>query len=183
MTELEENEKKEAEETPQEEKVVELSREETLEKELKESKDKYLRLLAETENARKRMQKEKTEMMRFCVENVILEFLTPMDNLENALGFAENMSEETANWAKGFEMILGQFKDVISNNGVTPFNALGSTFDPHFHEAVETEETDSAKDGEILEEYSKGYTSGKRTLRPSKVKVAKKPAPKEETTE
>ena len=86
MTELEENEKKEAEETPQEEKVVELSREETLEKELKESKDKYLRLLAETENARKRMQKEKTEMMRFCVENVILEFLTPMDNLENALG-------------------------------------------------------------------------------------------------
>ena len=121
-------------------------------------------------------------MMRFCVENVILEFLSPMDNLENALGFAKNMSEETANWAKGFEMILGQFKDVISNNGITPFEALGKTFDPHFHEAVETEESEEAKEGEILEEYSKGYQSGKRTLRPSRVKVAKTAAPKEETT-
>lgn len=184
MTELEENEKKTVEEVEQkeEEKVEELTREQILEQELKESKDKYLRLLAESENARKRMQKEKTEMMRFCVENVILEFLSPMDNFENALGFAKNMSEETANWAKGFEMILGQFKDVVSNNGVTPFSALGKTFDPHLHDAVEAEESEECNDGEILEEYAKGYTSGKRTLRPSRVKVARKVTPKEETT-
>ena len=188
MTELEENESKKAEEikesekteAPEETKVEELTREQILEKELEESKDKYLRLLAESENTRKRMQKEKVEMMRFSVENVILEFLSPMDNLENALGFAKNMSEETANWAKGFEMILGQFKDVISSNGITPFDALGKTFDPHFHEAVEAEESELAKEGDILEEYTKGYKSGKRTLRPSRVKVAKKAPPKEE---
>ncbi len=184
MTELEENESKPAEEIEETEetKQEELSREQILEQELKESKEKYLLLLAESENARKRMQKEKTEMMRFCVENVILEFLSPMDNLENALGFAKNMSEETANWAKGFEMILGQFKDIVSNNGVTPFDSLGKTFDPYLHDAVETQDSETAKEGEILEEYSKGYKSGKRTIRPSRVKVAKKAAPKEETT-
>ncbi len=184
MTDLEENDNKETAEVEEQEetKVEELPREQILEQELKESKDKYLRLLAENENSRKRMQKEKSEMMRFCVENVILEFLSPMDNLENALSFAKNMSEETANWAKGFEMILGQFKDVVSGNGITPFEALGKTFDPHFHEAVETAESEEDKEGVILEEYTKGYQSGKRTLRPSRVKVAKKAAPKEETT-
>ncbi|MBS0628303.1 MAG: nucleotide exchange factor GrpE, partial [Verrucomicrobia bacterium] len=83
-----------------------LSAEELLQNELKECKDKYVRLLAESENTRKRLQKEKQDMIRFSMENVISDFLVPMDNLENALHFAEKASEETANWAKGFHMIL-----------------------------------------------------------------------------
>ncbi len=76
--------------------------EKAAEEELKEYKDKYLRLLAEIDNTRKRMQKEKQEMTRFAVENVIAEILGPIDNLENALQFTEQMSEEMRNWAQGF---------------------------------------------------------------------------------
>src|SRR5579863_6834236 len=87
----------------------------TLEEELKEYKEKYLRLLADVDNTRKRMQKEKQEMTRFAVDNVISEILGPIDNLENALQFTQHMSDEMRNWAQGFLMILGQFKDVLAN--------------------------------------------------------------------
>jgi molecular chaperone GrpE len=145
-----------------------------IQRELQECKDKYLRLLAEAENTRKRLQKEKQDMMRFAIENVIAEFLTPMDNLENALKFTQNMSQETLNWARGFEMILGQFKDILNNHGISSFHSEGSPFDPHMHEAVEIEETDSCEEGTVLHEYMKGYKSGHRTIRPARVKVAKK---------
>jgi molecular chaperone GrpE len=151
-----------------------LSKEEQLEKELQEHKDKYLRLLAESENTRKRLQKEKQDMMRFAVENIVSEFLTPMDNLENALHFAEQASEETANWARGFHMILEQFKDVLSGQGISSFASVGKHFDPHCHEAVETEFSETAQDGLILQEYVKGYKSKERIIRPARVKVAKK---------
>lgn len=154
---------------------VELSAEQQKEQELQEAKDKYLRLLAEMENTRKRLQKEKLDMARFSVENVITEFLPAMDNFENALGFTQNMSAEVSNWAKGFQMILDQFKEVLTSNGITAFSSKGQLFDPRLHEAIETEETDSHQEGEILQEYVRGYKSKERTIRPARVKVAKKP--------
>lgn len=160
--------------------TVELSKEELLEKEVQEHKDKYLRLLAESENTRKRLQKEKQDMMRFAVENIISEFLTPMDNLENALHFAEQASEETANWARGFHMILEQFKDVLSGQGVSSFVSIGKHFDPSCHEAVETEFSETVEDGLVLQEYVKGYRSKDRVIRPARVKVAKKPITQKE---
>ena len=147
-----------------------------------EYKEKYLRLLAEIDNTRKRMQKEKQEMTRFAVENVISEILIPIDNLENALQSTQNMSAEVRNWAQGFLMILGQFNDVLSNHGVIAFHSEGSQFDPQMHFAIETEETDAKPDGTILKEYVKGYCSKDRTVRPARVKVAVAPGsiPKEE---
>jgi molecular chaperone GrpE len=144
-----------------------------LEEELKEYKDKYLRVLAEMENARKRLQKEKQDMIRFASENVIADILGPLDNLEQALSFAQNMSEEIRKWAMGFQMIVAQFKDVLQNHGVVPFNSEGTPFDPHKHEAVETEETDKQPEGTVIQEFVKGYKSGDRTIRPARVKVAK----------
>ncbi len=141
--------------------------------ELKEYKDKYLRLLAEMENLRKRVQKEKLDSMRFAVENVLCDILAPLDNLENALQATGQMSEETKNWATGFQMILSQFKDVLSQHGVNPFRSEGESFDPHLHEAVETEETDQHLEGTILQEFTRGYKCGERTIRPARVKVAK----------
>lgn len=154
-----------------------------LETELKECKDKYVRLLAEMENSHKRLQKEKQEMTRFAVENVIADFLLPMDNLENALKFSQKMSEETMNWARGFEMILAQFKDVLGNHGVTAFHSQGNHFDPHLHEAVEVEETPDHPEGVVIQEYVKGYRSGPRTIRPARVKVAKPPLSPAATSE
>lgn len=153
----------------------ELSLEEQLKLELEEQKEKYMRSLAEMENTRKRMQKERQEMTKFAVDQVITDFLNPLDNFEKALSFADKMSDETRNWAMGFKMILTQLQDVLTEHGVHPFSSLGAIFNPHCHEAVSVEETTTHPDGYILEEFSRGYKSSERTIRPAKVKVAKHP--------
>jgi molecular chaperone GrpE len=138
-------------------------------------KDKYLRALAEMENMRKRMQKDRQEMVRFGVENAIGEFLPAIDNLENALRFASEASGEVKNWAVGFEMILSLFKESLHNHGIVSFHSEGNAFDPLAHEAVEIIETTDHPDGLILHEFTKGYKSASRTIRPARVKVAKHP--------
>jgi molecular chaperone GrpE len=148
---------------------------EQLKNEAAEYKDKYLRMLAESENARKRLQKEKQEMIQFSTQNLIAEFLNPMDHLEGALKFTKDLSIEVKHWATGFQMILTQFKDVLSNNSVTPIESVGKKFDPNCHEAVETFETDQFPPGIIIEEFIKGYKMGDRIVRPARVKVAKEP--------
>jgi len=176
------------EEAPQEEKeeTTELEEEltqkeetidetELLKMQVKQEQDKYLRSLADMENSRKRMHREKHDATRFAVENVLGEFLTPLDSFENALNFIDQASEETQNWAKGFEMILVQFRDILSTHKVTSFSSQGHTFDPHLHEAVEVEESGEHEDGKILQEFIKGYRCGDRILRPARVKVAKQP--------
>ena len=115
-------------------------------------------------------------MTKFAVDSVIADFIDPLDSLEKALSFTNQMSSETRNWAMGFTMILTQLRDVLTQHGVHPFTSVGSQFDPHLHEAVAVEETKAFKEGYILEEFSKGYKSADRTLRPARVKVAKKPS-------
>jgi molecular chaperone GrpE len=175
--------KKNKEEEPKEEVIsasdLQMEQLTKLQQEATEFKEKYFLSLAELENTRKRLQKEKQEMTKFAAESIILEFLTPIDNLENALSFTDQMSPETKNWAMGFNMLLSQFKDVLSSNGVSAFHVKGEQFDATRHEAVEAEETDSAKEGTILQEFLCGYKKADRIIRPARVKVAKKP--KEET--
>lgn len=173
-------EKAAPEEVSTEEPIEEQAEELSMQEQLNEMQGKNLMLLAEMENARKRMQKEKIDMNRFAVENVISEFLAPLDQLENALGFTDKMNEETRNWALGFNMILGQFKEVLSSHGIDPFHSEGEMFDPYKHEAIETEETHEYPEGHIIKEFVKGYQAGDRIVRAARVKVAK--APKEEST-
>lgn len=142
-------------------------------------KDKYLRALAEAENMRKRIQKEKQDMLRFGIENAISEFLPAIDNFENALRFASSATGEVKNWAIGFEMILAQFKEVLHNHGIVAYHSEGNTFDPELHEAVEIVETTEQEDGAILHEFTKGYKSASRVIRPARVKVAKHPQKQE----
>lgn len=146
---------------------------EQIKKESSEYKDKYLRLLAEMENTRKRLQKERQEFVQYAVQNVIVDFLNPIDHMENALGFTETMSDEIKHWGIGFKMILEQFKDVLTNNGVHAFKSIGTHFDPHRHEAVEMIETDQQPEGTVVEESMKGYKMGEKIIRPARVKVAK----------
>lgn len=147
-----------------------------LKQEAAEYKDKCLRLLAEADNMRKRMQKEKQEMTTYALQQMIAEFLSPIDHMENALKYTEQMSEEVKHWSLGFQMILTQFKDVLASNGVTPFDSLGNKFDPHLHEAVEAEERKDAAPGIVIEEFVRGYKMGDKTIRPARVKVSKTPS-------
>ena len=182
--EKESTKEKEKEKTPEEPiSAVKLNQDRLMhiEKELRDYKEKYLRLLAESENTRKRLHKEQTDTLKFAIENTICEFLPSIDNFENALRHSKNSSEEVKNWATGFQMILSQFRDILHNHDIVAFHSSGNTYDPHFHEALEIVETNDHPDGMILEEYAKGYKSNQRTIRPAKVKVAKAPISKEET--
>jgi molecular chaperone GrpE len=146
-----------------------------LQKELSEFKDKYFRALAEIENSRKRLQKEKLESQSFAIQNVIVDFLQPVDHFEVALKHAKGAKEEIRHWAQGFEMILEQMKQVLSDHGAEPFNSLGEPFDPHKHEALETEERKDSPPGIVIEEYVKGYRLAGRVIRAAKVKVSTGP--------
>ncbi|MCH9634127.1 MAG: Protein GrpE [Chlamydiae bacterium] len=164
------------EETPQEPELVTIDKAELeqLQASVKEHQDKYLRLLAESENLRKRLQKEKVDLQAYARENLICEFLAPIDQLENALSFRDGVSEEVKNWMVGFDMIVTQFKDVLSQNDIRPIEAVGRIFDPHYHEALETEENEEHPINTIIKEYVRGYQMGSRVIRPAKVKVSKR---------
>lgn len=142
-------------------------------KEAAEFKDKYLRLLAEMENTRKRMQKERQELTQYAIEKLIEEFLSPIDHMENALKFTQDQSDDVKHWALGFQMILNQFKDVLANNGVKSFESEGKPFDPHCHEAVETVDSEEMEPGIVAKEFIRGYKMGDRTIRPARVQVTK----------
>jgi len=147
-----------------------------LKKDLQECQDKYLRSLAESENARKRLQKEKQEMIQYATQNIIVDFLHPIDHMENALKFTQQMSDEVKHWAAGFQMILAQFKDILASNGVKPFVSEGQPFDPHRHEAIESVATEGFPPGIVIEESLRGYSMGDKIIRPSRVKVSKAPS-------
>lgn len=153
---------------------------ESLRKEAAEYKEKYLHLLADAENARKRLVKERDGIVQYAIENVILDFLHPIDHLENALKFTEDASDEVKHWAAGFNMIMHQLKDVLANNGIIQIDAKDQEFDPHLHEAVEMVVTDKHPPGIVVEEQARGYKIGDRVLRPSRVVVSKAPEEKEE---
>lgn len=140
-----------------------------------EYKDKYLRLLAEMDNSRKRMQKERVELTQYAMQNIIVEFLNPIDQIENALKFTQQMSDDVKHWAIGFEMILNQFKDILSSHGVIAFKSEGMEFDPHQHEAIEMIETKEYPEGTVVSETLRGYKMGERVIRPARVKVAHTP--------
>src|SRR5262249_9544902 len=125
---------------------------ERIKKESSDYKDKYLRCIAEAENLRKRLHKERHDLTQIAIQGIIVDFLDPIDHLENALAFTNNMSEEVKNWALGFKMILNQFKDVLAANDAHPFKSVGLPFDPHNHEAIETVETSEYPPGIVIEE-------------------------------
>lgn len=149
--------------------------EEQLKQELQECKDKYLRLLAEQENMRKRLLKERDTLLQHAKDDLISDLLTPIDHLETALSITKSSSPDVQQWALGFEMILNQFKDVLGNNGIKSYVSLGHLYDPHFHEVVETIETTEHPPGTIVKETLRGYRRGDKALRVSHVIVAKEP--------
>ena len=154
-----------------------------LQTELSEFKDNYFRALAEIENTRKRLQREKIESQTYALQNIVCDFLQPLDHFEQALKHTKEASAEIKAWAIGFEMMLAQFKQVLADHGVTSFDSKGQQFDPHAHEAIETEETQKEAPGTILEEYVRGYKLASRVIRPAKVKVATPPLQNGQETE
>ena len=163
-----EEEKTPVEETPAEEVPAEKSAEELLKEELAAEKDKHLRLAAEYENFRRRSQREREETYAMVKADTIARLLPVYDNLERAL------KQETADEAyrKGVEMIMTQFNEVLGKMGVTPIETEGQQFDPSLHNAVMHCDDPEKSEGEIVQEFQKGFKMGEKVIRFSMVQVA-----------
>ena len=138
--------------------------------------ERYMRLMAEFQNFKRRAAKEKTDIHAFANERIVNDLLPVLDNFERALGQEAEASEneELKNYAKGMELIFEQLKGALEKAGVKEIEALGEDFDPNVHNAVMTEETDEYEDGKISKVMQKGYKLNDRVVRPSMVAVNKK---------
>jgi molecular chaperone GrpE len=151
-----------------------------LEKERDTLKDQLLRAVAEFDNYRKRIERERRELSEYAAADVLRELLLVIDNFERALsasapGAAADRQVDIEAFRRGVELIHKQMLDLLRKRGVTSIEALGADFDPNVHQAVIHEPSGEHREGEVMEELQRGYTLGDRLLRPAMVKVAKRP--------
>jgi molecular chaperone GrpE len=144
---------------------------ETLTRERDEYYDRLLRKTAEFDNYRKRIERERREQADYAASDVLADLLPLVDDLERALQ-AESQTDAEA-YRKGVELIHKQMLELLRRRGVTPIEAVGQEFDPHVHQAVAHEVVPGHSEGEVVEEFRRGYTLRDRLLRPAMVKVAK----------
>lgn len=135
---------------------------------LKEKEEQFLRLAAEYDNFRRRSQKEKETLWMDAKADTALAFLPVYDNLERAL--KQTCSDEA--YAKGVDMTMTQWKEVLSKLGIVEIPALGETFDPKLHNAVMHVEDESAGENTIVEVFQTGFQLGEKVIRFAMVKVA-----------
>lgn len=153
------------------------------ESEAKENYDRFLRQVAELENFKKRMAREKGEAIRYANENLMKDLLPVLDNLERAVDHAQEGGGNGKPLLEGVEMVLKGFLDVLNKYGVTQIPAKGESFDPEKHEAIARVESEAYEPNTVVEEHHKGYYLLDRLLRPSLVSVAKPPEAKEKKKE
>lgn len=133
-----------------------------------ESNDaKYMRLMADFQNFKKRTEKEKQDIYSYANEKIIVQILDVFDNFERALG--SECADES--YAKGMEMIFKQLQDVLTKAGLEEIEALGQDFDPNFHNAVMTEDNPEFESGKVSGVLQKGYRLNNKVIRPTMVKV------------
>ena len=139
-----------------------------LKDELADVKDRHTRLIAEFDNLKKRSAKEREGLYNSIIGDIISSLLPVIDNLEKATE-AETKDEE---YKKGIELVLKQFKDVLTANGVKEIEAVGQPFDPELHEAVSMIQDEKFGEKIVAQEYRKGYMIGNKVIRHSMVVVA-----------
>ena len=162
-------------EETEEVKEKEETKEEALEKEIQKLKDeanaindKYLRLLAEFDNYKRRTQKEKEGTYDLAVGNTVNDIIPILDTLEISM---KNETGNVEDYRKGIELVIKKFNDTLSKLGVTPIEAVGKPFDPEFHNAVMNSEEGEGESGTVLDEFQKGYMLKDKVIRHSMVKV------------
>ena len=142
-----------------------------LETELAESKDRWLRTLAEMDNVRRRAARDAEDARRFANEKLLAELLPVLDNLQRAI----EASAQTENFdalKEGVELTQRQFIELLDRNGLRKIEAVGSPFDPNLHEAImQVPPQDDQEAGQVVEELRTGYSLNERVIRPSLVKV------------
>ena len=143
---------------------------------LKENEDRLLRSLAETENLRKRHDKEINDLRKYAISNFAFSLLSIADNFERAMqSVPKDLPEDNLilkNLVIGIRAIEKEFYDVFEKNGIQKFSSLNTRFNPELHQAVSQVFSDT-EEGFVVEEHQKGFKVGERLLRPAMVVVSK----------
>lgn len=146
----------------------------SLEEENKRLADEMLRMRAEMENSKKRLQRFYEEKSQEKNKQLLLDIISLLDNFERAALAAAGASEQAAvkSMVEGIKMTEDQFLQTLASKwGVSRYESLNATFDPSLHEAMMKEQSDAVKEETVTEEFAKGYTLHEKVLRPAKVKV------------
>jgi molecular chaperone GrpE len=143
-----------------------------LKTEVSEIKDRYLRVLADFENYRKRVARDNEERTRCATEDLVGRLLDVIDNMERAVD-ASAEAKDFDGLRKGLELTYASLRYILAREGLCPIKCVGEKFDPNCHEAIMTREQAGTTDDNVLEEVQKGYTLKGKVIRPSKVVVSK----------
>lgn len=146
--------------------------------ELLKLKDKYLRLYAELENYKKRVNKDKEYLAKYANESLLYELLPTLDHLRIALQHSSD--ENPSAIAEGVQITLRELERTLEKFGLEAIEALGRPFNPEFHHAMNQVISEEAEENTVVQEYRKGYKYGDKVLRPSLVAVSKRPDSSEE---
>jgi molecular chaperone GrpE len=148
----------------------------TLQRERDDLYDRLLRASAEFDNYRKRVERERRDLIDAAAADIVRDLLPVVDDFDRALAApgapSPNPSANNDALRRGVELIHRRLLDVLRARGVEPFDSIGQIFDPVWHEAVATEPVGSHQDGEIVAELRRGYRLNGKLLRPAQVKVA-----------
>jgi molecular chaperone GrpE len=142
---------------------------ERLKEELTREHDMYLRALADFENYRRRVERDRSTVTRAGKREIILSLLDVMDGFERAL---THMNDAPRSVAQGLQALHRQLLGVLETQGVTPLKSLGETFNPEVHDAIGSVESEEVESGAVAEELQRGYRWGDDVLRPARVRVA-----------
>ena len=140
------------------------------EEEKEDGDAKYLRLAADFQNFKRRVEKEKADIYAYANEKIALDIIDVMDNFERALQHSDDCADKQ--FAEGVNMIYKQLKGVLDKNNIVEIKAEGEDFDPNFHNAVTAEENPDFESGKVSQALQKGYTLNEKVIRPSMVRVA-----------
>lgn len=172
-----EEESAEAEEAPVSEVMEEGPSElEKAQQEAKDLRDEMLRMRAETDNLRKRLQREKQDSVQFANERLIRELIPIFENLERALAANDTNIDSLK---EGVQLTSNQVQALFKKENVETIQAIGEPFDPSIHEVLSQIESPDHDENTVIEEYSKGYRLNGRVLLPARVVTSKKPQSKE----
>ena len=140
-----------------------------LEDDLRESKDRYMRTLADMENMRRRHERDRSDLLKYASEKLLQDILPVLDSFEKAI--VSTSSGDNNPVIEGVRMVHKQFLQILEGHGLKTVDAVGRDFDPNIHQAIQKIESDEVLSDVVKDEYQKGYTLNGRLVRPSMVSV------------
>ena len=162
-----------ARESQQAEQARKAAGQEQLEAELADARQRYLRLAADFENFKKRTRQDQVEMIQHASSELISRLLPVLDDLRSALD--HKPAGVDAAWAKGIELSVRKLEETMATHGLEPIESVGAAFDPRYHEAIGHVESEEHPEDTVVSELRRGYRIRDRVVRPSLVRVSRRP--------